>query len=136
MSSTYDLRHYRDLVVVEEDRYTGAYSGALFTAWWGIPPDDIDAGDMECGEFWRTHKDVLCGMGNTPQAAFQDLAKKVDAAGWLFEPRFADVPNGIKYGEHLYFLCASPEFFTWLSVTEKAIEVNRALAHEPLQIKQ
>ena len=115
MSNQSESRHYRELVVVDDDRYSGAYSRAEYTAWWGIPPDDIDAGDPTCDEFWYKNPEVLCGKGNTAQEAFRDLAAKIDAKGWLFEPKFIDILDD-KYGTHLYMLYESPEFVKWLGV--------------------
>jgi hypothetical protein len=113
MSNKIEPRPYTALVVVDEDRYSGAYSHAGFTAWWGIPPNYIDAGDPTCAEFWSENPDVLCGKGSTAQEAFSDLAKKIDEKGWLFEPKFIDAP-GTEYGKSVYMLHDSVEFVRWL----------------------
>ena len=75
----------QQLVVIDDDRYSGCYSGAAYTAWRGGKPDAIDAGDNECDEFWHKYEDCMHGRGNTPQAAFLDLKAKFEATGYLFE---------------------------------------------------
>jgi hypothetical protein len=69
-----DIRHH--LIEIVEDRYDGAYSRAGYTAWLGFRPDAIDDGDATCESFWRTNP--TCGRGDTPQAAYRDLASRLD----------------------------------------------------------
>lgn len=57
------------------DRYSGVYSGARFTAWEGMPPEEIDADDGTCEDFWRSNPLRLkCGKGETAVEALADLA--------------------------------------------------------------
>lgn len=64
---------------IVNDRYSGSYSGALWTAW-NMPseevPPEIDAGDGDCGAFWHAFTGIV-GKGDTPQAAYDDLARKL-----------------------------------------------------------
>jgi len=71
--------HVYHIVQIEDDRYSGCYSGAGFTAWPGIRPDELDAGDTECMTFWDDWKDkALYGAGSTAQEAFRDLIQKME----------------------------------------------------------
>lgn len=106
------------LVMIDNDRYGGAYSGAAFTAWPGVRPSDIDAGDGTCEEFWRAFDNKefwqnICGRGDTPQAALKDLRKIWEAAGWEFDDvcRIVDVCGGD------VFIFNSHEFERWLHLT-------------------
>lgn len=101
---------------IDDDRYSGAYSGSPFTAWPGAKPDAVDAGDGTCEEFWRDHGDTLHGRGDSPQAALKDLLAKIDEAGcWdsdmlklvMFEP--------IGGYESAYLVTGSPEFEKWMT---------------------
>ena len=61
--------------VIVADRYTGAYSGAEWTAWNRYIhdiPQEIDGGDMECWEFWGKTKEIV-GKGKTPADAYESL---------------------------------------------------------------
>lgn len=65
-------------VTVICDRYTGTYSGALWTAWnldfWEVPRE-VEGDDSDCWNFWGSHtqKAYPVGRGNSPQEAFDDL---------------------------------------------------------------
>lgn len=63
------------------DRYTGMYSGALWTAWnldFDEVPKAIDDSDPECWEFWDNKaKDYFIGKGSTPQEAYDDLYNRM-----------------------------------------------------------
>lgn len=70
--------HYPTTIVA--DRYTGVYSGGLFTCWpldFFNLPDDIEGGDTDCDIFWFRCDKSEVGIGNTPQEAFEDLEKKI-----------------------------------------------------------
>lgn len=72
---TEDTRPFT-LVLIDEDRYGGAYSNHSFTAWLNTVPDQIDAGDSGCEEFWKEN-DVVFGGGSTPDDAVADLMDKL-----------------------------------------------------------
>ena len=73
------------------DRYSGTYSGGAFTVWNLYPetvPDAIYSDDCTCDEFWYEIGDDeksynyrkyhnRYGVGNTIQAAIDDLYKKL-----------------------------------------------------------
>jgi len=74
--------------IIIKDRYTGAYSKGIWTAWKASPwkedtgffnilPEDIDGGDGECDKFWHEYTGIV-GKGNTPQEAYDDLCKQVE----------------------------------------------------------
>ena len=79
-SANTDIIHR--LIEIDDDRYGGCYSGAPYTAWPGVRPDDIDAGDGTCEDFWKEHANALHGRGATPQAAFRDLIEKIGDQWW------------------------------------------------------
>lgn len=64
-------------IIINEDRYSGSYSGHTYTAWLGLVPDDVDAGDSTCEDFWKNNK-VLFGGGATPDKAVVALIKKLN----------------------------------------------------------
>ena len=70
--------HYPTTIVA--DRYDGTYSHGK---WLAFPidyydlPEDIDSGDLECGEFWRKYPGPV-GKGNTPQEAFDNLVEIIN----------------------------------------------------------
>ena len=68
--------HQINAIIIDEDRYGGCYSGHKFTAWFKAAPDDIDAGDVMCNEFWATN-DVAFGGGDAPDEAVADLLEKI-----------------------------------------------------------
>lgn len=68
------------------DRYTGVYSGGLYTAWnlnHRDIPDFVDGDDVTCMCGWyelskRAAKDrIPVGIGATPDAALEDLKRKL-----------------------------------------------------------
>lgn len=110
--------HVYRIIQVDEDRYSGAYSGCAYTAWPGIRPDDIDAGDMECHDFWAANSEALHGRGNSPQAAFRDLTEKI-AVGpfWDWDVTLSVVMLEGSYGDKVgAFVFPSKEFDEWLAV--------------------
>lgn len=67
-------------LTVIKDRYNGTYSGGKWTAWNKEVTDissSISADDSICAEFFAD-PDVVYGKGNTPQAAIDDLRRKLD----------------------------------------------------------
>ncbi|MEL6348461.1 MAG: hypothetical protein AAFV53_35470 [Myxococcota bacterium] len=63
-------------IVVDDDRYSGIYSGARFTAWVGLPPEDIGDDDLTCRFFWEdqmAQRSATFGRGQTEAAAILDL---------------------------------------------------------------
>ena len=64
------------------DRYNGSFSGAPWIAYrlsYFELPDELDAGDGECHDYWAKEDKSLIGFGQTPQEAYNDLKKKVKA---------------------------------------------------------
>jgi hypothetical protein len=62
------------------DRYSGAYSGAAWTAFHmeGQVPVEVSSDDCTCAEFWDLSASLyLIGKGSTPQEAYDDLVVKV-----------------------------------------------------------
>ena len=71
-------------LTIVEDRYTGVYSGGIYTAWHLAPyevPKEIDDDDVVCRLFWYkvSDKEVSypVGVGNTIKEAIEDLKKKL-----------------------------------------------------------
>lgn len=66
-------------LTVTLDRYSGVYSGGEFIAWplevGDVPKAPFDS-DVECMAFWYSDH-VMCGVGNTPEAAIADLYIKL-----------------------------------------------------------
>ena len=61
------------------DRYTGVYSGGIFTAWnknVNQIPSAIDEADISCSAFWADF-DGECGIGETPEEAINDLIRQL-----------------------------------------------------------
>lgn len=62
-------------LTIVRDRYSGVYSGAKFTAWnlhsHNIP-EDVAGSDPDCMNFWY-NDDIVCGKGDTPEQAQNDL---------------------------------------------------------------
>jgi hypothetical protein len=76
----------QEIIQIDEDRYGGAYSDHSYTAWRGVRPDGISDPDPTCEEFWKEWKDkAVYGGGETPQEAYLDLVKKIDALGLMVE---------------------------------------------------
>lgn len=66
-------------VTIVLDRYAGTYSKANWTAWnkdISEVPDEIEADDVTCMEFWNTYDGVV-GKGATPNEAYNDLISKL-----------------------------------------------------------
>lgn len=65
------------------DRYGGCYSGGQYTAWhcdpWDVP-EEIECDDVTCGWFWMRKEEIEIpyGVGNTPDEAALNLAKKMN----------------------------------------------------------
>ena len=73
-------------MTIVEDRYTGAYSGGLYTAWNNFPwevPEAIFGDDSSCFDFWRLvrkNKSIyLFGVGQTPEEAAKNLREKINS---------------------------------------------------------
>lgn len=64
-------------ILIDRDRYCGAYSGYPYTAWVDEIPFEVDAGDSTCEEFWDNPVNWMCGFGNTPAEAASDIVKKL-----------------------------------------------------------
>jgi hypothetical protein len=95
-------------VWIDLDRYGGAYSGARFTAWAGVPPDALDAGDSLCQDFWEAfdaQSAVVCGRGNTAQTAFLDLKQRYPWAP-IWQVVFVPFTGAL--------LVNSPEYEDWI----------------------
>lgn len=109
------------IIQIDRDRYGGCYSGAAaFTAWPGVRPSDIDAGDIDCQRFWEKNGNALHGAGNSEQEAFHDLQAKIEADYWETDQLRAvfiiDEIGLISSGavRKSVLLPGSPEFATWL----------------------
>lgn len=68
-------------LTIINDRYTGTYSGGIFTAWnmdyYKIPTEPAE-GDVICMWFWETTK-IPVGRGKTPREAVEDLKRRLEA---------------------------------------------------------
>lgn len=78
---------YKNLypLTIVMDRYTGVYSGGIFTAWNLDPdevPEDICADDNSASEFFDElryrRQDYIYGIGETPDEAAMDLYMKME----------------------------------------------------------
>lgn len=68
-------------LTIINDRYTGTYSGGIFTAWnmdYYEIPTDPDEDDVTCMLFWAK-TDIIVGRGETPQEAVDDLKRRLEA---------------------------------------------------------
>ena len=68
-------------LTIINDRYTGTYSGGIFTAWnmdYYEIPTDPDEDDVACMLFWAK-TDIIVGRGETPQEAVDDLKRRLEA---------------------------------------------------------
>lgn len=67
-------------VTIIVDRYGGTYSGGDWVAlpcyYHQIPDDGPDGDDISCMYFWKEY-DGFCGLGRTPQEAFDNLVANV-----------------------------------------------------------
>jgi hypothetical protein len=61
------------------DRYSGAYSGGVYTAW-NLEahriPEEIDGGDVGCMKFWYDNE-ISVGRGETAEKAVESLISKL-----------------------------------------------------------
>ena len=66
-------------VAILGTRYGGAYEGGRWIAWVGDLEwlDDYQAGDNTCATFFEDYTDAPIGRGETPQAALDDLRRRV-----------------------------------------------------------
>lgn len=56
------------------DRYSGRYSGAKWTAWIGEEPEEINADDVTCSNYWYNKENIPPhGEGESPGGALEDL---------------------------------------------------------------
>ena len=69
---------------IVRDRYTGTYSGGIYTAWPCFPkdvPSAISEDDVTCREYWQgTNAEVwtrYVGRGNTTEEAFKDMQRRL-----------------------------------------------------------
>lgn len=65
---------------IVNDRYSGTYSGGLWTCWpldWWDIPEEIEASDPECELFWHKYDKTIVGIGSTPDSAMMDLELKL-----------------------------------------------------------
>ena len=62
-------------LTITADRYTGAYSGGVFTAW-NLEPSEVPKepfeGDVGCATYWVENY-YVCGKGDTPEEAVANL---------------------------------------------------------------
>lgn len=70
-------------VHIERDRYGGCYSHGSWVAWPvrpGNEPDQAMGGDNEAMGFWEWARENVAsvGVGNTPDAALEDLNRKME----------------------------------------------------------
>jgi hypothetical protein len=69
-------------VTITPDRYGGTYSGG---AWLALPldpsevPDEPFGGDAFAATWWHGLGDVPVGRGDSPTAAYDDLARRLEA---------------------------------------------------------
>jgi hypothetical protein len=66
-------------VAILGTRYGGVYEGGNWIAWVGDLDwlDDYQAGDLACQAFFEDYSDAPIGRGETPQAALDDLRRRV-----------------------------------------------------------
>ena len=66
-------------LTITADRYSGTYSGGDYIAWNFDAidiPEDVNAGDEFCWDFWEKNK-IVCGKGRTVSEAIADLYVKM-----------------------------------------------------------
>ena len=66
-------------LTIIKDRYCGAYSGGLYTAWnlaFECVPVQINFDDVTCSNFWAFNT-IKVGKGNTPIEAIENLRKRL-----------------------------------------------------------
>lgn len=67
--------------VICNDRYMGAYSSGIWTAFTTDEvPIEAYSDDVTCAQFWDEFKDHFVGKGDTPQEAFEDLKGQIEKA--------------------------------------------------------
>ena len=107
------------IIDIDRDRYGGCYSGGTYTAWPGIRPSDLDAGDIDCEHFWRDHgKEALHGAGDTAQAALIDLLVQIESGNFWSTENLAAVIVNDPYGASepvRAFSIDSPAFANWIN---------------------
>lgn len=93
-----DLDNFYPLCVLK-DRYGGAYSGGIWTAWVnGIDyiPDGVFSDDVECMTTWRKLQGerkegkAIYGVGNTSEEALRDIVRSYKFQISLFEKKNED----------------------------------------------
>lgn len=116
-------------ITVDSDRYGGVYSDALFTAWKGDKPFDVDASDNYCAEFWDNNY-RLCGKGSTSLEAVKDFFAKSQQdktiyvwIGWFDIIDFDFLPN-----EERFLIIGTKAFFEWWPESE--IDFKGGLNHD------
>lgn len=68
-------------VTIISDRYDGVYSGGKWTAWnldESEIPEDASGDDLACYDFWNMEEKPVCGIGQTPNEAYEDLKMKIE----------------------------------------------------------
>lgn len=73
-------------LTIVADRYSGTYSGAIFTVWnedYHNLPHEIDGSDVDCMRFWDDFQKVkmsnsygdklICGKGQTIEDAYSNF---------------------------------------------------------------
>ena len=77
----HEWRGYPCTIVL--DRYSGAYSGGIWTAWpleWWEIPNEISESDTPCRVWWDANRKLKIGKGSSPDEALSDLLKKFKVA--------------------------------------------------------
>lgn len=79
LDASWWLKYNYPLTIVN-DRYGGAYSGGNFLAFpvheYAVPAGH-DSSDGMCMDFWAEVDFTFIGIGDTPNAAFEDLRSKL-----------------------------------------------------------
>jgi len=99
-----------EYISVDDDRYSGVYSGALFTAWVGDVPEDVSGGDGLCEEFWDENT-ILCGKGDSAVLAVQDLLQKIDR--WVGSFDLVDTGRFRVEKDERFLLVWTDKFDAW-----------------------
>jgi hypothetical protein len=77
--SSYDVLHP---VTITGDRYGGIYSGGSWVAFPLFPgqvPEEPGSSDVIADGWWRDHTDLPIGRGDSPDEAYQDLLRRLEA---------------------------------------------------------
>ena len=67
-------------LTIVSDRYSGCYSGGIFTAWnldAHEVPMEIASDDVTCADFWCKNE-ILCGKGKTVEEAVANLYIQIE----------------------------------------------------------